>query len=576
MPDLPEAPSPWQSPAASEPAPAHNAAVAQRLRSQVLRIVVITMAVVALLAVGGIVAAAAYASWAVLIGAGVAVFCIAAVLIAATTITSAVRTHAEGFSSAAPVRYVSAPSAPSAPGTPSAPGPAEPVDQSTFDSDPEQRREVFGKLARRLQSLVNRAIQRVDGLEREIEDPDLLRGLYEIDHLATRVRRQAENLAVLGGGSPQRRSNQPVSIYAVLRSAVAEIEHYKQVSIVPVEGISLRGHAVAEIIHLLAELLENATTFTAPDAAKVVLRVHKVTAGLAVEIQDRGLGMTRDDLQRINLLLEGTATIDLADLLSDGRIGMAVVKELARRHDIRVQLQTNIFGGIDAAVVLPHTLISEPAQETTREQPSVLPQQQRPEQLPQHEPQHRLEPLSQRAESAPQHQLQQRQAAPRPAAPQPGGWDPQQATPAASVAAITGAPNVPPASTPFNAWQEPSSPQTDAHPGYPSAAPQAALPVRTPGGSTAGDSTTGELGRANPPAEALPPLPQRRGSHLRPELLQAPSAPTKPLPGHNTNLMAVVQQGFDRAREAQNTESNQSLKQHRTTEGESEASWPTT
>lgn len=551
MPDLPDAPSPWQSPAASGPAPAHNAAVAQRLRSQVLRIVIFTVVVVAVLAIGGVVAAGAYGAWALLIGAGVAVCSIAAILIAASMITSVVRIQAGSFSTAAPVRYVSTPP------------PAEPAHPSMFDSDPEQRREVFGKLARRLQSLVNRAIQRVDGLERDIEDPDLLRGLYEIDHLATRVRRQAENLAVLGGGTPQRRSNQPVAVYAVLRSAVAEIEHYKQVSIVPLEGNSLQGHAVAEIIHLLAELLENATTFTAPDAPKVVLRAQKVTAGLAIEIQDRGLGMTAEDLQRINRLLDGSATIDLAELLSDGRIGLAVVKELARRHNIRVRLQTNIFGGIDAAVVIPHVLLGELEEETASgPQASALSQAAAPQPQiaqPQHAQPQPVQPQYPQHEPVPQHQ----------AASQPGGWEAHQ--PAAAAAPAPAAVNLPPGNSPFNAWHDAPTAQPSEQHGYPTSAQPPALPVRTPGGST--QQTAGEHTLPGSP-EPLPPLPQRRGSHLRPELLQAPT-PTTPLLGHNTNLMAVVQQGFDRARDAQESEANHSLKQHRTTEGDSEA-WPTT
>lgn len=568
MPDLPDAPSPWQLPAASGPAPAHNAAAAQSLRSQVLRSVILTMVVVAVLAVGGIVAAGAYGSWALLIGAGVAVFSIAAILIAASRITSAVRTHVEWLASAAPVREVRTPN------------PVEPVHPSMFDNDPDQRREVFGKLARRLQSLVNRAIQRVDSMEREIEDPDLLRGLYEIDHLATRVRRQAENLAVLGGGTPQRRSNQPVSVYAVLRSAVAEIEHYKQVSIVPLEGHSIHGHAVAEIIHLLAELLENATTFTAPDAPKVVLRVHKVTAGLAIEIQDRGLGMTPDDLQRINRLLDGSATIDLAELLSDGRIGLAVVKELARRHGVRVQAQTNIFGGIDAAVVIPNALLGESVEDPASAAASALTQSLPPHPQP---PQQPTQPRPPQHQAGPKHQ----------ATPQPDDWEAQQPVAAAYPGPVTI--NVPPAVSPFNAWQDASSGQGNEPSGYPPSPQPSALPVRTPGSST--PQPAAEFVPADSPelpvrtprgstpqpaaefapadsADALPPLPQRRGSHLRPELLQAP-APTTPLLGHNTNLMAVVQQGFERARDAQQSEAHHLLKQHRTTEGDSEA-WPTT
>jgi len=226
-------------------------------------------------------------------------------------------------------------------------------------STPELRQEVFGKLAYRLQSLVNRLIHRIDHVEQEIEDPELLKSLYVIDHLATRIRRQIENLAVLGGEAPQRRSNVPVDVNAVMRAAVAEIEHYTQVSTVPIHDAKIHGHVVAEIIHLLAELLENATTFTADDAPKVMLRAHRVTAGLAIQVQDRGIGMAYEDIARLNRLLNGSTKVDVGQLLQDGRIGLAVVEILARRHNIGAELQPNIFGGTDASIVIPHALLSD-------------------------------------------------------------------------------------------------------------------------------------------------------------------------------------------------------------------------
>jgi len=426
-----------------------------RARAQLLRIIAVVVAIVAALGAAGVVISlVGPSSWAVFVSLAVAVACVAVVVVAAIRADDAVRTFA----------------APPAPQPPPMPVPMRQpeLSGSIFGDDARQRREVFGKLARRLQSLVNRAIQRVDTLERDIEDPDLLRGLYEVDHLATRVRRQAENLAVLGGGTPQRRSNAPVPVYAVLRSAVAEIEHYKQITIVPIEDVSLHGHVVAEVIHLLAELLENATTFTAPDAPKVVLRAQKVTAGLAIEVQDRGLGMTPEDLEGINRMLAGAAEIDLRELFQDGRIGIAVVKELAHRHNIRVRLQTNIFGGIDAAVVLPHNLIGETNPATDRPAPA-----------------------------------------------------PRHAQPAEPV-------------------------RLEA---------QTSLPARDPGHSYApapvAVDDSADWGAVDDAPR--PPLPQRRGSHLRPELLDPPAA-TRPLPGHNTNLMATVQKGLDRGREDERNE----------------------
>ncbi|GAB1514063.1 sensor histidine kinase [Actinophytocola sp. KF-1] len=431
--------------------------------------------------------------------------------------------------------------------------------------DPGQRREVFVKLARRLQSLINRAIKRIDELEQENEDPELLNGLYEIDHLFTLARRQGENLAVLGGEAPQRRSTRPVSVYSVLLAAVSEAEHYRQIAIVPVEDVEIHGHAVAEIIHLLAELLENATRFTSPDGPKVEVRAQKVTAGLAIEVQDRGLGMSYEDLERINHLLDGSTRIDISELLTDGRIGLAVVRELARRHDIRVRLQSNIFGGIAAAVVIPPQLLSEPEPasdarhraparrepvDATASSPSLTPVQ-KPVQKP--------SPTPRPAPAAPAQQAPTVVPAPLPvptaavAAPGLGPIRPQQARPA-------------PAETVAETVTE-DKPERDLPP----------LPVRSPGrsyddlraGGSGGISAEDAAKLADPgvvAGEQPPPLPQRKGSHLREELLEPPQL-TKPVPGHNTNLMKTVQAGRDHWLAEQNREA--------TNRGDS-TTWPTT
>ncbi|MEU5974625.1 ATP-binding protein [Streptomyces sp. NPDC047315] len=220
----------------------------------------------------------------------------------------------------------------------------------------EQKVEVFVNLARRLQSLVHREIQLLDDLENEVEDPDLLKGLFHVDHLATRIRRHAENLAVLGGAVSRRQWSHPVTMTEVLRSAIAEVEQYPRVKLVPpIEG-TLRGHAVADVIHLLAELVENATLFSAPHT-QVLLRAQYVTAGLAVEVEDRGLGMPAAEQARMNALLADPDQVNVAHLLQDGRIGLFVVSALARRHGIAVRLQNNIYGGVQAVLVLPQGLL---------------------------------------------------------------------------------------------------------------------------------------------------------------------------------------------------------------------------
>ncbi|WP_399463530.1 ATP-binding protein [Streptomyces sp. sk2.1] len=223
-------------------------------------------------------------------------------------------------------------------------------------SGEDQKVEVFVNLARRLQSLVHREIQLLDELEHEVEDPDLLKGLFHVDHLATRIRRHAENLAVLGGAVSRRQWSNPVSMTEVLRSAIAEVEQYPRVKLVPPIAGTLRGHAVADVIHLLAELVENATVFSAPQT-QVLLRAQQVTAGLALEVEDRGLGLPGNEQRRMNALLADPDQVNVARLLQDGRIGLFVVASLARRHGIAVRLQSNIYGGTQAVLVLPQTLL---------------------------------------------------------------------------------------------------------------------------------------------------------------------------------------------------------------------------
>ncbi|MEU9984454.1 ATP-binding protein [Streptomyces sp. NPDC050856] len=225
----------------------------------------------------------------------------------------------------------------------------------------EQKVEVFVNLARRLQSLVHREIQLLDELENQVEDPELLKGLFHVDHLATRIRRHAENLAVLGGAVSRRQWSNPVTMTEVLRSSIAEVEHYPRVKLVPPIDGTLRGHAVADVIHLLAELVENATLFSAPNTA-VLLRAQHCTAGLAVEVEDRGLGMPVSEQNRMNALLADPDQVNVARMLQDGRIGLFVVSALARRHGIAVRLQSNIYGGVQAVLVLPQELLGdEPA-----------------------------------------------------------------------------------------------------------------------------------------------------------------------------------------------------------------------
>ncbi|MFI6349096.1 ATP-binding protein [Streptomyces sp. NPDC050560] len=235
------------------------------------------------------------------------------------------------------------------PAEPVGPGPGAPL-------PPAQAMEVFNHLAHRLQALVHREILLLDEIEDAIEDPDLLKSLFHIDHLATRTRRHAENLAVLGGAVSRRQWSRPVPVTEVLRSATAEVEQYSRVRLVPPTNGTLHGHAVADVVHLLAELIENATVFSAPHT-HVLLKVDPVTSGLAIEVEDRGLGMPAGEQERMNALLADPCRTSVGGLLKDGRIGLFVVSQLARRHGISVRLGGNIYGGVQAVLVLPRELL---------------------------------------------------------------------------------------------------------------------------------------------------------------------------------------------------------------------------
>jgi signal transduction histidine kinase len=231
----------------------------------------------------------------------------------------------------------------------------------------DERVEVFVNLAWRMQSLVHREIQLLDELESQVEDPELLKGLFTVDHLATLLRRQTESLAVLGGAASRRRWSSPVTMYDVLRSAVAEVEQYARVKLVlPIDGM-VRGDVVAHIIHLVAELVENATKFS-PPGTQVLIRAENVSAGLAIEVEDRGLGIPSGDRHRMNEVLADPGRVDIGELLRDGRIGLFVVSALARRHSVRVELQRNVYGGTQAVVVLPQSLVDPAA----RHRPAIV------------------------------------------------------------------------------------------------------------------------------------------------------------------------------------------------------------
>ncbi|MFF3346874.1 nitrate- and nitrite sensing domain-containing protein [Streptomyces sp. NPDC002779] len=212
---------------------------------------------------------------------------------------------------------------------------------------------VFVNLARRSQVLVHRQLSLLDSMERRSDDPNELSDLFRLDHLTTRMRRHAESLIILSGAAPGRAWRMPVSLTNVVRAAVSEVEDYARVEVRQLPETAVVGAAVADLTHLLAELVENAAQFSPPHT-RVRITGEPVGNGYAVEVEDRGLGMGKETLAEANRRIEQSEALDLFD--SD-RLGLFVVSRLAARHGIKVHLRTSPYGGTTAVVLLPTSLL---------------------------------------------------------------------------------------------------------------------------------------------------------------------------------------------------------------------------
>jgi len=213
-------------------------------------------------------------------------------------------------------------------------------------------------LARRNQSLLNRQLEVITDLETREQVPDVLEDLFRLDHLATRIRRNAESLLVLSGDDPPRRWGNPVPLGDVVRAAAAEVEDYRRVEVLVNDHIDVAGRAVADLAHLLAELIENATTFS-PPSSEVRIRSHLSpgeSTRFVVTIEDIGIGMSDDDLTAANVVLAEAPQIDLRRATM---LGFHVVARLAQRYDIHVRLAATPGGGLTALVSLPRELVSD-------------------------------------------------------------------------------------------------------------------------------------------------------------------------------------------------------------------------
>ncbi|AUH41746.1 sensor histidine kinase [Streptomyces sp. CMB-StM0423] len=503
--------------------------------------------------------------------------------------------------------------------------------KAVVDVSSRGRIEVFVNLARRLQNLVIRSLDELDGLEKQVEDPDLLHGLFQLDHLVTRLRRQVESLAILGGAVP-RRISRPMPVNAVLRSAVSEVEDYGRVKLVPPMTGVLEGAVAPDVIHLIAELVENAAGFSPPET-KVELRVEPAAAGLVVEIDDRGLGLQSDTQDRMNTLLSRATPQVVDEQIKDGRIGLLVVAHLARRHRIPVQLQRNVYGGCRATVLLPNALLMDPEEKGKRAAAAATREPQSAAAAPQ--PQAAAIAAPQPAVLA-DGAAERRPAAVGSAAPaslpagsangvarqrQPGAAEINGASQSTAAYEATGGHRIPGGPETTGTYQitgaqeitgshdilgaydhtpaydgteyESTTPyentaaheRTPAHPapaaGHPDATPHTTDPVA---GYTPRHAAPPPAAPAPAPGQR-PPLPERSGSHLVPELRREPGvpgaapgaaapAPSSPL---NTGLMAsftagsrAAEDGGQRAADYPEEPAGPApTHQHRSTEGPS-------
>src|SRR5699024_10546336 len=241
-------------------------------------------------------------------------------------------------------------------------------------------RTVFLNIAHRSQVIVHRQLKLLDEAERSQEDPDQLDMLFQLDHMSTRARRNAENLIILGGKQPGRQWRDPVAVDELVRGAVAETEDYARVSVGRLPEAAVQGAAVGDVVHLLAELVDNATAYSPPES-RVELRGNAVGRGIVLEVEDQGLGIEQERRAELNRMLANPPEFSVMTLSEEPRLGLFVVARLAGRHGINVTLRESAYGGTRAIVLLRTELIQsesagpaeEPARKHTQSPPPAQP-----------------------------------------------------------------------------------------------------------------------------------------------------------------------------------------------------------
>ncbi|PWR10225.1 ATPase, partial [Micromonospora sicca] len=382
---------------------------------------------------------------------------------------------------------------------------------------------MFLNLARRSQTLVDRMIGELDAIERSEEDPKRLAQLFELDHLATRMRRNDENLLVLAGADSAVPRRDDALLVDVLRAAQSEVELYNRIEFGTVDtDVSVAAHAVNDVVRLVAELLDNATRFSPPNTT-VVADGRRIRDYVLIQVEDRGLGLSDEQLDSLNRRLAAPPTVDVAAFRL---MGLAVVSRLASRYGIRVELRRNVEGGTVAQVTLPNSTVVLPASRGHDPAPLTRPRQPLAVEQTPPAPVGHADPLAGVGRTAAATLTDQW----RTPAPAPARWQGPDTGPAVQVRGSTGAlPSLPtmPATTP--AAPPPPAPvssgglsvgtSTGAHP------TRKPLPKRTPGGETAG---AGATGLPDGPTAGLGGRATAGRAPVTPPVAAAPEAPPAP------------------------------------------------
>ncbi|MFF3286104.1 nitrate- and nitrite sensing domain-containing protein [Streptomyces sp. NPDC003023] len=214
---------------------------------------------------------------------------------------------------------------------------------------------LLQRIARRTQQLIGQQLKKLDEMERRHEDSEVLDGLFDLDHLTARLRRYEENLVILAGGTPHRRWRNPVALLDVMRAAQGEVQDYQRV-LLEIDGSHwLAPRAVGPVSHVLAELMENALSFSRPPSP-VEVRVAVVGRGLAIEVEDRGLGMDEDQLAAANELMGRPPRLDILAHSEDIRLGLHVIARIAAHYGLRVEFRSSAYGGTRVVVLVPGEL----------------------------------------------------------------------------------------------------------------------------------------------------------------------------------------------------------------------------